>query len=149
MSESSTTEKDVQRCIARVSLEQFYAEHFTLLDEGDAEGWVNTFTEEGIFVPPDGRPDVKGRATLRAGTEKTIARLSDADTVRRHVLTNLNVLSLAGRKAETRAYVLVVDSAPGETRITTSTVMRDELTSDGTHWYVAHRIVQRDDLRDS
>ena len=146
MSELSMAEKNVQRHIARADLEQFYAEHFALLDEGNAGSWVTTFTEDGIFVPPDGRPEVKGRAILKAGTEKTSARLSDAGTVRRHVLANLNLLALADGKAETRAYVLVVDSVAGETRITTSTVMHDELTSDGTRWYVAHRVVRRDDL---
>jgi 3-phenylpropionate/cinnamic acid dioxygenase small subunit len=144
MTELATDDKSAQRILARAEIEQFYAEHFTMLDEGDAASWVGTFTEDGIFVPPAGRAELRGRETLRASTEKTVARLADAGTVRRHVLANLNLIALTGGRAEVRAYVLVVDSTAGESRITTSVLMRDELTSDGTRWYVARRVLHRD-----
>ena len=143
MPESSTTEK---RHIIRAEIEQFYAEQMEILDDGRAERWVDTFTDDGIFVPPGGAPEVKGRAALLAGTRQTVARLAEAGTARRHVLTNLNLVSVTRGKAETSAYVLVVDSTEGESRITTATVMRDELTFAGERWYVARRVVRRDDM---
>ncbi|MBB5156850.1 nuclear transport factor 2 family protein [Saccharopolyspora phatthalungensis] len=139
-------EESSPRHVVRAELEQFYAEQMAMLDEGDATSWVDTFTEDGSFVPPNGAPEVKGRTALREGTDQTITRLSDAGTVRRHVLTNLNLVALEYGQAQTVAYVLVVDSTKGESQITTSTVMRDELTSDGTRWRVARRVVRRDDL---
>ena len=146
MSEASTTETDVERYVVRAQIEQFYAEQMALLDEGNAEKWVDTFTDDGVFVPPGGAPEVTGRSALLTGTKATVARLSGAGTVRRHVLTNLALAAPAGRDAQVTAYVLVVDSAEGETRITTSTVMHDELVRDGAGWRVARRVVRRDDL---
>ncbi|GDY32005.1 nuclear transport factor 2 family protein [Gandjariella thermophila] len=146
MAELSTVETGVRRHIVWAELGQFYAEQMAILDDGDAEGWVDTFTEEGVFVPPNGAPEVKGRAALLAGTRSTVARLKEAGTVRRHVLTNMNLVELADSSARTTSYVLIVDSVAGETRITMSTVMRDELVSDGRRWYVARRVVRRDDV---
>jgi hypothetical protein len=144
MTELATDDKRAQRVLARAEIEQFYVEHFALLDEGNAATWVNTFIKDGIFVPPAGRAELRGRETLQASTEKTVSRLADAGTVRRHVLANLNLIALNGSRAEVRAYVLVVDSTAGECRVTTSVLMRDELTWDGTRWYVAHRVLHRD-----
>jgi len=144
MTELATDNKSAQRVLARAEIEQFYAEHFAVLDEGDAATWVSTFTEDAIFVPPTGRAELRGRETLQAGTEKTVGRLADAGTVRRHMLANLNLIALNGGRAEVRAYVLVVDSTAGECRVTTSVHMRDELTWDGTRWYVARRVLHRD-----
>ncbi|MFD0900475.1 nuclear transport factor 2 family protein [Actinomadura sediminis] len=146
MSDTSTMEKIARRYVVRSQIEQFYAEQMALLDEGDAGSWVNTFVDDGVFVPPGGAPEVKGRSALLAGTEATVARLAEAGTVRRHVLTNLNLVALVEGGAQVTAYVLIVDSAAGESRITTSTVMRDQLVSDGRRWYVARRAVSRDDL---
>src|SRR4051812_29284933 len=125
------------RHVLRAELGQFYAEQMAILDDGDAAAWVDTFTEDGVFVPPNGGPEVKGRAALLEGTRATVARLSESGTVRRHVLTNLNLVAVAEGSARTTSYVLVVDSAGGETRMTTATVMRDELVSEGGRWYVA------------
>ncbi|MCE6995360.1 nuclear transport factor 2 family protein [Saccharothrix sp. S26] len=142
MTDSTT----VERHIAWAELGQFYAEQMAVLDDGDAEGWVDTFTEDGVFVPPNDAPEVKGRQALLVGTRSTVARLDEAGTVRRHVQTNMNLVELSGDSARTVSYVLVVDSTPGEpTRITTSTVMRDELVRDGARWLVARRVVLRDD----
>ena len=107
---------------------------------------MDTFVDDGVFVPPGGAPEVKGQSALLEGTKATVARLAEAGTVRRHALTNLNLVAVVEGGAQVTAYVLVVDSTAGETRITTCTVMRDQLVSDGEHWYVARRVVTRDDL---
>jgi bifunctional aromatase (cyclase/dehydratase) len=142
MSELSTVDRGTQRA-TRAELEQFYAEQMMLLDEGDAASWAETFTEDGIFVPPNA-PAVQGRAAMRAGAERTAAEFRGKGMVRRHVVANLNLVSLEGGKAQVTAYVLVVDSAQGASRITTSTIVHDELHSDGARWYLAHRVVRRD-----
>lgn len=146
MTEVSTVEAGVRRHLVWAELGQFYAEQMAILDDGDADGWVDTFTADGVFVPPGGAPPVTGREALLAGTRATVARLAEAGTVRRHVLTNLNVTEVTEHDARTTSYVLIVDSTDGQTRITTSTLMRDELVSDGSRWLVGRREVWRDDL---
>jgi hypothetical protein len=116
----------------------------TLLDEGKTGIWGDTFTEDAIFVPPNGAPEVQGRAALKAGMEAALAGLWGAGIVRRHMLTNLNVVALPDGKAQATAYVLIVDSAKGESRISTFMIMHDELHSDGAGWHVSRRVVRRD-----
>ena len=57
------------------SVDQFYAHQMQALDDGDITGWVDTFTEDGVFVS-NGLPDpVEGREHLMELGKETMARL--------------------------------------------------------------------------
>ena len=76
VSGSSTAEENAQGSISWAEFGRFYAEQMTLLDEGKTGIWGDTFTEDAIFVPPNGTPEVQGRAALKAGMEAALAGLS-------------------------------------------------------------------------
>jgi hypothetical protein len=127
-------------------IDQFYAMQMQALDDGDIAGWIETFTDDGIFVS-NGLPDpVAGREQLATLGEETVARLTAKGAIRRHFVFNVIVEPAATGVLRTRAYVPVFDTIDGVTTLTTSTVMRDELVSSDDGLLVRHRTVTRDDL---
>ena len=127
-------------------IDQFYAFQMQALDDGDIAIWAETFTDDGTFVS-NGLPDpVVGREQLTALAGETVARLNDKRAIRRHLVFNVIVEPLAAGVLRTTCYVPVFDTIDGETSLTTSTVMRDELISLGDGLLVRHRSVTRDDL---
>lgn len=127
-------------------IDQFYAIQMQALDEGDVAGWVDTFTDDGVFAS-NGVPDlVEGREQLAALAGGTVARLNDQGAIRRHFVFNVIVEPSSGGVLRTTCYVPVFDTIDGVTSLTTSTVMRDELVDSGAGLLVRHRTVTRDDL---
>lgn len=127
-------------------VDQFYAVQMQALDDGDIAGWVQSFTADGVFVS-NGLPDpVVGREQLAALADETIARLDQRGAIRRHFVFNVIIDQLADGLLRTTCYVPVFDTIDGQTSLTTSTVMRDELVSAGGGLLVRHRTVTRDDL---
>ncbi|WP_242884312.1 nuclear transport factor 2 family protein [Actinomadura litoris] len=127
-------------------IDQFYAVQMQALDDGDIAAWVDTFTEDGVFVS-NGLPDpVEGREGLTALGSGAVARLDEQGAIRRHFVFNVIVEPAPGGSLWTTCYVPVFDTIDGVTTLTTSTVMRDELLDlDGT-LLVRYRTVTRDDL---
>ncbi|WP_438860551.1 hypothetical protein, partial [Amycolatopsis solani] len=74
------------------------------------------------------------------------ARLDAQGAIRRHFVFNVIVEPQDGDVLRTTCYVPVFDTVGGVTTLTTSTVMRDELTVSGAELLVRHRTVTRDDL---
>jgi hypothetical protein len=127
-------------------IDQFYAIQMQALDDGDIAGWVETFTDDGVFVS-NGLPDpVAGREELATLGSTTVARLNDKGAIRRHFVFNVIAEAPADGVLRTTCYVPVFDTVDGVTSLTTSTVMRDELVSSGDGLLVRHRTVTRDDL---
>jgi 3-phenylpropionate/cinnamic acid dioxygenase small subunit len=132
------------RCYSQV--EQFYAFQMQVIDDGDAAGWAATFVEDGVFTS-NGMPEpVVGRDRLTAEAADTVARLSDAGTARRHIVSNVRIEQVSPDLLRVTSYVPVIDTTDGVAVLRTSTVMRDELVRGATGWLVRHREVSRDDL---
>lgn len=127
-------------------VDQFYAFQMQALDDGDIAEWVETFTEDGVFVS-NGLPDpVAGRDRLAVLGAETVARLNGKDAIRRHFVFNVIVEPSSDGVLRTTCYVPVFDTIDGVTSLTTSTVMRDELVSSDNGLLVRHRTVTRDDI---
>jgi actinorhodin biosynthesis protein ActVIA len=127
-------------------IDQFYAMQMQALDDGDIAAWVETFTDDGVFVS-NGLPDpVEGRSGLTALGSEAVARLNEKGAIRRHFVFNVIIEPLAEGVLRTTCYVPVFDTVDGVTGLTTSTVMRDELVSSESGLFVRHRTVTRDDL---
>jgi uncharacterized protein (TIGR02246 family) len=64
------------------AIQRLYANYNTLIDNGDAEGWANTFTPDGVFMNNKGHDDlVKFVNTWRNNMNGTARRHFSADLV--------------------------------------------------------------------
>ena len=94
-------------------VQQFYAVQMRLLDEGRAEEWAATFTEDGEFGQ-DRRPEPRrGRAEIGGRLRKAADALADRGVVRRHWLGMLAVDPQQDGTVRTRYYALVIETPKG------------------------------------
>jgi actinorhodin biosynthesis protein ActVIA len=127
-------------------VDQFYAIQMQALDDGDIAGWVETFTDDGVFASNGLAEPVAGRDGLTALGKSSVARLDEKGAIRRHFVLNIIVESSSDGTLLTTCYVPVFDTVDGVTNLHTSTVMRDHLVFSGGALLVRHRTVTRDDL---
>jgi len=130
-----------------LEVQQFYARHMHLLDDGDAEGWAATFAADGVFEPPGGKP-VRGREALVAAVTKGHAALREQGIRHRHWHGMVDVRPVDETHAEVRCYALVIATPlGGETTVHRACVCTDLLVRGPQgQWLVEHRSVTRDDL---
>jgi len=118
-----------------------------LLDEGDAEGWAATFTEDGSFAANAHPEPTVGRANLAAAVRRTHQELQAAGVKHRHWLGMLSVDALEDGTVRAFSYALVIATPKGgQPVIHRSTTCSDILVPNGDSWLVQRREVSRDDL---
>ncbi|MFJ6523254.1 nuclear transport factor 2 family protein [Streptomyces filamentosus] len=131
----------------QAEVQDFYARQMRLLDEGRAEEWAETFTEDGVFTQNVKPEPWRGRAEIAARMRVGLDRLAARPVTRRHWLGMLIVDE--GEEPGTwrcRFYALVFEipdggdprphlSAPGE-----DLLVRGE---DG-RLRIRHRLVEHD-----
>ena len=128
-------------------VQQFYAEHFQLLDEGAADKWAEMFTEDGTFAPPTLPEPVRGRADLAAAVRRSAGELATASEVHRHWHGMVAVHPQDDGSLRVRCYALVIATLRrGETRIHRACVCEDVLVREEGRLRVRTRRVTRDDL---
>jgi 3-phenylpropionate/cinnamic acid dioxygenase small subunit len=138
-----TTEGDLH---AQVS--DFYARQMRLLDDGDAEGWAATFTENGTFIASGHQAPTSGRADLVAAVRAGHAELAASGIVHRHWLGMIAADQGDDGTVRARCYALVIaTSRGGDSAIHRSTTCDDVLLRHGDGFMVQSRSVTRDDLR--
>jgi hypothetical protein len=79
-----------------IDIEQNYARYYHTIDSGDAEGWADTFTDDGNFNGTIGRAALM-ESRRRSGPSKT-----------RHVVSNL-VITPTAAGANGSLYVFIFD----------------------------------------
>lgn len=125
---------------------RLYARQSRLIDSGDAAGWAQTFTPDGVFASPSYPQPATGNAQLVAFAERFAAG-NRSGTVSRHVVTNIDVLP--GTDADhlvVHAYLQIVATPRGEfSRLVRLTTLTDQWVRAGDSWQLAHRQVTRDD----
>jgi ketosteroid isomerase-like protein len=129
-------------------IQQFYAYQMHLLDDGNTDGWADTFTEDGIFGANAHPEPTRGRETIRAAA-KAAAERRDPNLQVRHWLGMLDVQPQPDGSAHARSYALILNTVVGESpKVHLSTTCEDVLVrgADG-QWLVSSRQVYRDDLR--
>ncbi|MDI3408230.1 nuclear transport factor 2 family protein [Streptomyces cavernicola] len=95
----------------------FYARQMRRLDEGDAEGWAATFTEDGVCRLSTRPEPMRGRAALAAGA-RTAAAAIPAGERRRHMTGMFEIEARPGGILHVRANTVVyATGAGGEARV--------------------------------
>ncbi|MBB2744979.1 UNVERIFIED_ORG: hypothetical protein FHR35_004828 [Microbispora rosea subsp. rosea] len=130
-----------------LAVQHFYARQMQLLDDGKADEWAATFTEDAVFAA-NARPEpVRGRADIAAGARQATEQLALDGLVRRHWLGMLSVDTRSDGTVLARSYALVISTPKGgQAGIHVSTVCADVLVWDGDDLLVRSRHVTRDDL---
>jgi len=125
---------------------RLYARQSRLIDSGDALGWAQTFTTDGVFSSPSYPEPARGTAQLVAFAERFAAG-NASGTVSRHVVTNVDVLPGADEDhLVVHAYLQIVATPRGElSRLIRLTSLTDQWVRLDGIWRVAHRQVRRDD----
>ncbi|MBB5802227.1 3-phenylpropionate/cinnamic acid dioxygenase small subunit [Saccharothrix ecbatanensis] len=125
---------------------RFYARQMRFLDDGAAEEWALTFTEDGMFAPPSLPEPLRGRGTLAAGVKQAKAEMAESGEVHRHVVSMVDVQANPDGSVEARSYVQVIATPRGgEPNLYMMTTCHDVLVRDGGELRVSERRVRRDD----
>ncbi|MFC4908385.1 SgcJ/EcaC family oxidoreductase [Actinomadura gamaensis] len=119
-------------------VQDFYARQMRLLDEGKAEEFAETFTEDGVFAQTTSDPR-HGRDAIAIAFRKAIDRRDGPR--RRHWLGMLSVDEEADGTIRTRYYALVIEGR----RLHLSTSAEDELIDREGALLVRSRTVSHDD----
>jgi ketosteroid isomerase-like protein len=145
---SLNTSVEQQASNLHAEIQQFYAHQMHLLDDGNADAWAETFTEDGVFAANAHPEPARGRETIRAAAKAAAGR-QDPDVQVRHWLGMLDVQPQPDGSAHARSYALILNTmVGGSPKVHLSTTCEDVLVrgADG-QWLVSTRQVYRDDLR--
>ncbi|MFJ9445096.1 nuclear transport factor 2 family protein [Kitasatospora sp. NPDC101235] len=131
----------------RAGIEQFYARHFHLLDDGKAAEWAGDFTEDGAFFPPNAPEPLRGRGTLVAGVERAHAEYQEKGEQRRHWHGMIAVQPREDGTILVRCYAqIIITPRGGQARLHLSCVCEDVFVVEGGALLIRERRVSRDDL---
>lgn len=121
-----------------------YARQSQAIDDGDAEGWAATFTEDGEFASPTHGAPVRGREELRQFAAGVRAGHVARGIQERHWLNSVVVDDGEGG-LRARAYLMIVhigpDRRPEPAR---HVVIEDDLADVGGSLLVSYRRVSVD-----
>ncbi|MFE6721743.1 nuclear transport factor 2 family protein [Streptomyces albidoflavus] len=96
----------------------FYARQMRRLDEGDAEGWAATFTEDGVCHLSSRPEPMRGRAALAEGARAAAEAIAEAGEQRRHMTGMFEIEERPGGTLQVRANTVVYATrAGGEARV--------------------------------
>jgi bifunctional aromatase (cyclase/dehydratase) len=115
----------------RDAIRDLFARYAILMDEGAADEWAATYTDDGVFEHVGGET-VRGQDALRAMAASQPPGIH-------HVLTN-HAIDVSGDTAVSVASVIVVYHGA----IVTSGRARDELLRVGGGWRIRHRVYTPD-----
>ena len=118
-------------------LVQFYAVQAHALDEGRAQQWAASFTEDVKYG------DLAGRAAVRSAAVDEAVRLAAEGVVRRRLVTNVRVRSFDDH-VRADAYLLVVDTVAGRSVIRAAGEFSDEVVASEGTWSVRRRRITFD-----
>ncbi|MEU8941345.1 nuclear transport factor 2 family protein [Streptomyces goshikiensis] len=128
-------------------VQQFYARQMQLLDDGKAEEWALTFTEDGVFAANAHPEPAVGRAVITAAARTATDQYAAGGVQRRHWLGMVSVEERGADSVFARCYAIVIETERGgQATLRVSTRCDDELVRENGQWLVKHRQVTRDDL---
>ena len=113
-----------------VEIQQLYAQYAHTLDHlGDAEGWADTFTPDGVFA------NSKGRDELVKFAEGFYGRGGSA----RHWNSQVLITPTADG-ADGSCYLLLVDTSSQPASITVSGIYNDKIVKTSSGWRFKERV---------
>lgn len=148
MSFTSTSAAPATGATLQAEVQQFYARQMHLLDNGKADAWADTFTEDGVFAANAHPEPARGRETIRAAAARAAAQRAEEGLQVRHWLGMLDVRPQEDGSVVALSYALIVNTLlGGSPQVHLSTTCEDVLVrgEDG-GWLVSRRQVRRDDL---
>jgi hypothetical protein len=128
-------------------VQQFYAHHMHLLDDGRADEWADRFTPDGTFFAPTMPAPTTGRAQLAAAVRQAHQAHVEIGEQRRHWHGMLSVEPREDGSYLVTCYAQVIHTPRGGTsRIHRACVCRDVLVRAEDGLQIRERVVTRDDL---
>ncbi|MFE2931959.1 nuclear transport factor 2 family protein [Streptomyces sp. NPDC059278] len=127
----------------QASVQQFYATHMQLLDDGRIEEWASRFTPEGTFTVGGVPATARGREEIVAGATRTVEQLTAQGITRRHWL-GMSAIRPQADEVRVRSYALVFQVTAGGAALRSSTTCEDVLVPDGASWMIKERVVRQD-----
>lgn len=117
-----------------IEIQQLYAKYAQTLDLGDAEGWANTFTPDGVFG------ESVGHEQLRAFAD---GFMGNFDGAARHWNSQL-VITPTADGASGSCYLLLVDTRSQPAGITVAGIYQDEIVKTASGWRFKERVFSMD-----
>ena len=125
----------------RLAIEDLFVRYAAALDDGDVEGVVGCFADDGwLDSPIVGRH--QGKARLREFAEK-IVESKQRGAQLRHVVSNFRI-DVSGDRGRARCYLLDFATVAGECGLLSSGEYDCELRRVDGEWLFASRIVRMD-----
>jgi 3-phenylpropionate/cinnamic acid dioxygenase small subunit len=125
----------------RLAIEDLLVRYTTALDEGDVEGVVDCFTEDGwLDSPIIGR--LEGKTSLREFAAE-IADRRRRGTQFRHVISNFRI-DVSGDRGRARCYLLDYATVAGITTLLSPGEYDCDLRKVEAEWLFASRLVRMD-----
>jgi uncharacterized protein (TIGR02246 family) len=125
----------------RLAIEDLFVRYAAALDEGDVDGVVDCFTEDGWLDSPIVGHH-QGRARLREFAER-VAESKRCGAQLRHVVSNFRI-EVSGNRGRARCYLLDFATAGGKCELLSSGDYDCELLRVDGEWMFASRIVRMD-----
>ena len=119
-----------------VEIQQLYARYAMAIDAGDAEGWANTFTSDGVF-----NNSSRGHSALVQFVHNWRDKRNGAD--RRHWNSNL-VITPSDEGAAGSIYLLLMDISTKPPVQVSSSVYEDALVKTPQGWRFKTRVLHGD-----
>jgi len=126
----------------RLAIEDLFVRYTTALDNGDVDGVVSCFTQDGWLDSPIVGCH-QGREQLRAFAEKIAASIRLRGAQYRHVVSNFRIETTKNR-ARARCYLLDFVTIGEKCELLSPGEYDCELEKIGEEWFFVSRIVQLD-----
>ena len=120
----------------RLEIQELYARYALTIDTGDAEGWANTFTPDGVF-----NNSSRGREALVQFVHDWRANRSGAN--RRHWYSNL-ILTPASGGVRGSVYMMLLDVGTRPPAPVNSYLYDDLLVKTQNGWRFQSRVLKSD-----
>jgi uncharacterized protein (TIGR02246 family) len=116
-------------------IQQLYARYNHAIDSGDAEGYADTFTPDGVFNNNTGR-----EALVKFVKDTWVGRMNGA--TRQHWNTNLMITG-DSKQAKGSVYLMLVDLSTKPVSVMTMAMYDDQLTKTPQGWRFTKRQTKR------
>lgn len=132
---------DVQEWIEKMAIQELFARYAHTIDGNDSEGWVDCFTEDGIFELEGGGSSLKfrGRENLIEFAKAHINLLPGC----RHLMTG-HLIEIEGEEATHRCTLTGFLTRPGKVYTSVSGWYESKVIKVDGQWKILHWIVHFD-----
>ena len=123
-----------------VEIQQLYARYAHTIDLGDAKGWADTFTPDGVFGDPSSDRATRGRQSLVAFAENAYGRNNGTG---RHWNSQV-LITPTFTGADGSCYLLLMDTGAQPVGVRVAGIYRDKIVKTAAGWRFSNRVVTTD-----